>query len=93
MHTVKPLDVAAVRAAARETSAIFTIEEHSIIGGLGSAVSEVLMESEVRPKYFKRIGLNGDFSSIVGDQDYLRSQYGLDVDGIVRTVRQVLDRN
>lgn len=93
MHTVKPLDIGAVRASARETPAIFTIEEHSIVGGLGSAVTEVLMESEDRPKYFKRIGLNGDFSSIVGDQDYLRSQYGLDVNGIVRTVRQVLDRN
>lgn len=90
MHTVKPLDVEAVRAAASETAAVFTIEEHSIIGGLGGAVSEVLMECKERPRYFKRIGLNGNFSSIVGDQDYLRSQYGLDIAGIVRTVKEVL---
>ena len=90
MHTVKPLDVEAVFAAARDTSAIFTIEEHSIIGGLGGAVAEVLMESEQRPRLFRRIGLNGSFSSIVGDQAYLHAQYGLDVDGIVRSIMETL---
>jgi transketolase len=90
MHTIKPLDVEAVLAAARDTSAIFTVEEHSIIGGLGSAVSEVLMEAHQRPRYFKRIGLNGTFSSIVGDQAYLHAQYGLDVNGIVNSVLKVL---
>jgi transketolase len=77
-------------AAAHETSAIFTIEEHSILGGLGSAVAELLLESGQRPRYFKRIGLNDTFSSIVGDQDYLHSQYGLDRIGISNTVRKVL---
>ena len=90
MHTVKPLDTEAVLAAAGETSAIFTIEEHSITGGLGSAVAETLMEAGQRPRYFKRIGLNDRFSSIVGDQDYLRAQYGLDVGGITHTVQTVL---
>ena len=90
MHTVKPLDVEAVLAAARDTSAIFTIEEHSIIGGLGGAVAEVLMEAEQRPRYFRRIGLNGAFSSIVGDQAYLHARYGLDVEGIVRSVLETL---
>src|SRR6266567_8973771 len=46
MHTLKPLDAEAVLAAARDTGAIFTIEEHSILGGLGSAVAEVLAEAE-----------------------------------------------
>jgi transketolase len=91
MHTVKPLDVAAVLAAAQETPAIFTVEEHSIIGGLGSAVAEVLMEAEIRPRRFKRIGLNGNFSSVVGDQEYLRAQYGLDVPGVVRTILNSLN--
>jgi transketolase len=44
MHTLKPLDVEAVLAVARETEAIFTIEEHSILGGLGTAVAEVLLK-------------------------------------------------
>jgi len=90
MPTVKPLDVDAVMIAASETEAIFTIEEHSVIGGLGGAVAEILMEAEIRPRYFKRIGLNGQFSSIVGDQEYLHSQYGLDVVGIVKSVQSVL---
>jgi len=90
MHTVKPLDTDAVLAAAVETSAVFTIEEHSITGGLGSAVSETLMEAGKQPRYFKRIGINDQFSSVVGDQDYLRAQYGLDVAGITHTVQRVL---
>ena len=92
MHTVKPLDVEAVLKAAHETAAIFTIEEHTVVGGLGSAVAEVLMEAMERPIAFKRIGLRDMFSSKVGDQDYLRSQYGLDVAGILSTIEAVLAR-
>lgn len=92
MHTVKPLDADAVLSAARETQAVFTLEEHSIIGGLGSAVAEFLLESGTRPRIFKRIGLNGGFSSIVGSQEYLRAQYGLDSVGILQTVHAVLNR-
>ena len=92
MHTVKPLDIDTVFKAARETQAVFTIEEHSIIGGLGGAVAELLLKADQRPKYFKRIGLNGEFSSIVGTQEYLRTQYGLDAKGIFRTVLSVLGK-
>jgi len=90
MHTVKPLDNAAVLAAARETRAIFTVEEHSVVGGLGSAVAELLAESDVPAVKFKRIGLKGTFSSATGDQEYLRSVYGLDAAGILRTVEETL---
>lgn len=91
MHTIKPLDSAAVLAAARETVAIFTLEEHSVVGGLGSAVAELLMEASTHAIRFKRIGLLNVFSSTVGDQDYLRSVYGLDVAGIVQSVETTLD--
>ncbi len=90
VHTIKPLDTVAVLDAARETAAIFTLEEHSVVGGLGGAVSELLMEAEERPAKFKRIGLNDAFSSKVGDQDYLRAQYGLDTAGILATIRNTL---
>ena len=90
MHTVKPLDVEAVHKAARETEAIFTIEEHSVVGGLGSAVAEVLMEAKARPYVFQRIGLQDSFSAEVGNQEYLRSQHGLDVNGILSAVEAVL---
>jgi len=90
MHTVKPLDNDAVLRAAAETGVIFTVEEHSIVGGLGGAVAEVLLESGQRPRVFKRIGLQDSFSSIVGDQDYLRAQYNIDTAGIVKTVQETL---
>jgi len=71
---------------------VFTIEEHSIIGGLGGAVAEIVAESGANIT-FKRIGLPGEqFSSKVGDQDYLRREFGLDPDGIALTVERVLSR-
>lgn len=88
--TIKPLDEEAVLQAARETNAIFTIEEHSVIGGLGGAVSEVLMEGSERRVRFKRIGLNSVFASRIGSQDYLRAEYGLDTSGILATVSRTL---
>jgi transketolase len=91
VHTVKPLDADAVVAAARETNAIFTLEEHNIVGGFGGAVAEVLMESGVPVPRFKRIGLQDQFSSQIGDQDYLRARYNLDAPGILRTVRASLE--
>jgi transketolase len=91
MHTVKPLDEEAVLAAAKDTDAVFTVEEHSIIGGLGGAVAETLLERGVAPRVFRRIGLPGEkFSSKVGDQDYLRAEFGLDAAGIVKTISAAL---
>lgn len=90
MHTVKPLDEKAVLAAAQETQAIFTLEEHSIIGGLGGAVAEAVLESGVHPPIFKRIGLQDGFSSIVGTQEYLRTHAGLDTQGIVNSVLETV---
>jgi transketolase len=92
MPTVKPLDTEAVLAAAEATSAMFTIEEHSTIGGLGGAVAETLMEAEQRPRCFKRIGLNDTFSSLIGDREYLRARYRLDTAGILKTIQATLAR-
>lgn len=91
MHTVKPLDMDAVQTAARETKAIVTIEEHSVTGGLGGAVAEVLAESWDRRVPFKRIGLPPEFSSSVGDQEYLRATHGLSEEGILKAIKPVLD--
>ncbi len=82
MHTLKPLDADAILTAARETSAIFTIEEHSIIGGLGSAVAETLIESADHEVVFKRFALPSKFACTPGSQEYLRAQYGLAVDSL-----------
>ncbi len=86
VHTLKPLDVEVLVRAARETGGLLTIEEHTVEGGLGSAVAENLMEAGVMPRHFQRIGLRNTFSSVVGSQQYLRSQYGMDRAAIVAAV-------
>ncbi len=91
MHTVKPLDTEVVLAAARETRALVTIEEHSVLGGLGGAVAEVLAESGELRVPFKRLGLPSVFSSHVGDQEYLRAAYGLSETGILQALKEILD--
>lgn len=90
MHTVKPLDAEAVLAAARETDAIFTIEEHSILGGLGSAVAEVLAESDGPKVPFRRIGIPPAFSPHIGSQEYLWERHGLTDEAIAQTIAGIL---
>jgi transketolase len=92
MPTVKPIDVNAILKAAFETHAIVTVEEHSTIGGLGSAVAEVLAEAGIGGNRFQRIGLPDQFRSRVGDQFYLRSQMGLDRNGILSKVESFLSQ-
>lgn len=90
MHTVKPLDTEAILSAARETEAIFTVEEHSILGGLGTAIAEVLAEAEGIKVLFKRIGLPSAFSPHIGTQEYMQEQHGLTGEGISKTVTKAL---
>jgi len=89
MHTIKPLDEEAILAAARETRAIVTLEEHSIIGGLGGAVAECLAESGLSVP-FRRIGLPSAFCSRIGSQDYLRTQSNLSPESILSALEQLL---
>jgi transketolase len=90
MHTLSAIDEAEVFAAARDTGGIVTVEEHTIRGGLGSAVAELCLEGGVAPKHFYRIGLRAGFSTIVGQQSYLRKYYGLDKTAIVDRVKTLL---
>lgn len=87
MHTIKPLDSEAVIKAARETGAIITAEEHSIIGGLGSAVAEVL--SEQYPVIMKRVGINDVFGQS-GQPDELMELYGLTSDRLVKEAKEII---
>ncbi len=87
MHTIKPLDEEAVIKASKETKAIITVEEHSIIGGLGSAVAEVLVESA--PTKMKRIGVKDVFGES-GSPDELLVKYGLKSSNIVEAAKEIL---
>jgi transketolase len=86
MHTIKPLDTQAVLAAAQETRAIVTIEEHSVAGGLGGAIAECLAESGELRVPFKRLGIPPSFSAPPGTQEYLREQCGLSPASILRSL-------
>ena len=90
VHTIKPLDVETLVATARKSAGIITIEEHAVDGGLGGAVAEALMEAGVVSGFFYRMGLRNTFSSIVGSQAFLRKQFGLDANVIVRIVSEKL---
>lgn len=83
MHTLNPLDIEAIRCAADETGLIVTLEEHSLRGGLGSAVAEVLADCALSKTRCMRFGLPPHFAHAVGDQDYLRRQTGLDTQSIL----------
>ena len=93
IHTIKPLDSEAILEAAGKTKVVITIEEHSIYGGLGSAVSEVLSENGKNEIVFKRIGLQGTFASGYGSYETMRVKNSLDKDSIAREVEQIVARN
>jgi transketolase len=76
MHTIKPFDHSLVLDFIKNKVPIVTLEEHNIIGGLGSAVAEVIAESGCAVK-FKRLAINDEYFHCVGSQNYLRKRAGL----------------
>ena len=89
IFTWKPIDREAITAAARETGAIVTVENHNIINGLGSAVAEVV--GETCPVPLRRIGVPDRFGE-VGSIDYLKEIFGMTREDIVRAAKEVLAR-
>ena len=89
MHTVKPLDRDAITKAARETKAVVTAEEHNIIGGLGSAVAEVL--TRTFPVVQEMVGVKDTFGES-GVPAELLEKYGLTAKAIVNAVKRVIER-
>jgi len=87
MASIKPLDEEEVMAAARETGCIVTAENHTILGGLGSAVAEVV--SERRPVPVVRVGIADSFGAI-GPVEWLAEKYGLSTSHIVAACRRAL---
>jgi transketolase len=89
IFTLKPIDKELVIKCAEETGAIVTVENHNIINGLGSAVSEVL--SENIPTTLVRVGVKDQFGE-VGPVDYLKKRFGLTLEDICSSVKNVLER-
>lgn len=88
MHTLKPIDKNLIINCAKETNVILTAEEHSVIGGLGSAVAEILAENSLTCK-FKRLGINDIFCES-GDPADLFEKYKLNAKHIAKIVKQIL---
>ena len=88
MHTIKPLDREAILKAVTDTRRILTIEEHNVLGGLGDAVASVIAESG-KGCVFRKHGLQDTFAAI-GYAEDLYAYYGLDANGIVDKVREMM---
>lgn len=90
IHTIKPIDAKLVAASAAKTGRVVTVEEHSVIGGLGSAVCEVLCETA--PAKVMRIGINDTFGES-GPALELIAKYGLDAESIYKKVKAFVKEN
>lgn len=90
MHTIKPLDQAALLEQMAGVPVIVTLEEHSIVGGLGSAVAEILAEANFdTPKRFQRLGIPDVFPDQYGSQASLMKRYAITPGAVVQTVRRL----
>jgi len=89
LHTIKPLDEGAIMKSAKKTGCVVTVEEHSIIGGLGSAVAEVLVENGNVP--MQRVGIRDIFLESAYTEDLMK-YYGLSVEDIAKSVKRCLEK-
>lgn len=84
--TVKPIDKDVICACAKDFDLIVTCEEHNIVGGFGSAVAEVMAEMPSKKAYIMRIGMQDMYATRVGNQAYLREQYGMSAKQIAEKI-------
>lgn len=91
MHTIKPIDIAVIEECMEKYPAIFTMEEHSTNGGLGTAVGDVILEHMEKGKIkFKKFGFPDTFAPVTGSREYLNSLYGLDAESVADSISKVL---
>jgi transketolase len=90
LHTVKPLDHAAVRKAATETGRVITVEEHSVSGGLGEACAGLLLQEGIHAR-FKIVGFPDDHT-VTGSQEEIFRHYGLDGPSLAKAGRELLEK-
>ena len=85
MHTIKPIDSNTILEEAQKSKLIVSVEEHNVIGGLGSAISEIVSEEKNDTKLI-RIGIN-DFYSSGGSYEYLKNIHGLTTEKIIHKIK------
>ena len=89
VHSLKPFDKSSILDLSKRFDHLFSVEEHTLDGGLGSMLAEVIVDEGLDVRLI-RIGLESQFSSIVGSQEYLRKCYGLDSKSIAERIKTVL---
>ncbi len=89
LHTLKPINKESLLKGVQGFDKVFTIEEHNIIGGLGSAVAEILAESDWQG-FFERIGVPDEYPSLTGSADYLRNKYNLNAEKLAQIISKKL---
>ncbi len=87
---IKPLDVESIKKIASSYSFLVTVEEHTVTGGLGGAVAEVLCGLSGNRTILYRLGLQDCFTGVVGNHDYLCEEYGISPGKIANTIRRIL---
>lgn len=86
IHTIKPIDEKTLLKEIQGQKFIFTIEEHSVAGGLSSAVAEILFKNNASNVILKFLGVPADFKNKVGTRAYLRKYFGIDEDSVYKTI-------
>lgn len=89
--TVKPIDKEVIEQCSKDFELIVTCEEHNVVGGFGSAVAEVMAEMRQKQAHLLRVGLNDMYAVRVGNQNYLREQYGMSAKQIAERVEEEMN--
>lgn len=87
--TVKPIDRETIERISSKFNLVVSVEEHNVVGGFGGAVAEIMAEMKEKKAHLLRIGLNDEYSVRVGNQKYLRRQYGMDSEAIVKKILSI----
>ena len=90
IHTLKPIDHLTIEKIARECSCIVTVEEHNIINGVGTAITEILFSCGYRGK-FQKFGVPDEYAKELGDKEWLRDRYGLGHEKIAYEIKRLMD--
>lgn len=91
MHTIKPIDISLIQRCMQQYPAIFTLEEHSLNGGLGSAVEDAILQNKENNNIiFKKFGFPDTFAPVTGSREYLNAYYGLDAQSVAEQIRGML---
>jgi len=88
-HTLKPINKESVINIAKEYEVILALEEHMEIGGLGSLISEILIDNKIMPKNFFKLNLKNKYSNITGSRDFLRYHHQIDAKSIISCIKNI----